>query len=218
MKSTIKVFIADNQLMYKLGLKSILKSYDALSLVGDEQYKENWVTDIGKYQPDVVLLDLEADSASVAKSILQIVPETAIVLLSYAITNEMILHLLDVGALGFVSKHANPDEIVEAIQSAYLQKPYFCKISSVCLTNIVAKNYQLPHKITANFTERELQIIERICDERTSKEIANELHLSKRTVEGHRTRIMMKVGAKCSAGIVTYALSNGIYQRTLNDR
>jgi len=218
MKSTIKVFIADNQLMYKLGLKSILKSYDSLRLVGEDQYKENWVADIIKYQPDVVLIDLESDSATVAKTVLEAAPQTAIVLLSYAISNELVLHLLDVGALGFVSKHANPDEIVEAIENAYLQKPYFCKISAVCLTNIVAKNYQLPHKITANFTERELQIIERICDERTSKEIASELHLSKRTVEGHRTRIMLKVGAKCSAGIVTYALSNGIYQRTFNER
>lgn len=214
MRGAIKVFIADNQLMYKVGLKTVLKSYSSLSLVGNDQYKESWSEDIVKYGPDVVLIDLEEDTPAVAKSILQVAPNTSIVLLSYVITNETILHLLDVGAMGFVSKHADPTEIVEAIETAYLQKPFFCKISSVCLTNIVSKNYQLPHKITASFTEREIQIIERICNERTSKEIANELHLSKRTVEGHRTRIMYKVGAKCSAGIITYALLNGIYQRT----
>lgn len=214
MKGTIKVFIADNQLMYKLGLKTILKSYSLIELVGNEQYKESWSADIIKFKPDVVLIDLESDIAVVSKTVLQSLPDTVIVLLSYTITNEMILHMLDVGAMGFVSKHADPTEIVEAIQTCYLQKPYFCKISSVCLTNIVSKNYQLPHKIITSFTERELQIIERICNERTSKEIACELHLSKRTVEGHRTRIMYKVGAKCSAGIVTYALLNGIYQRT----
>ncbi|MDO9155972.1 MAG: hypothetical protein Q7U17_03810, partial [Sediminibacterium sp.] len=89
MKSAIKVFIADNQLMYKLGLKTILKSYDSLSLVGEDQYKESWTADISKHEPDVVLIDLESDSASVAKTVLQTAPHTAIVLLSYAITNEM---------------------------------------------------------------------------------------------------------------------------------
>ena len=124
MRGAIKVFIADNQLMYKVGLKTVLKSYSSLLLVGNDQYKESWSEDIVKYGPDVVLIDLEEDTPAVAKSILQVAPNTSIVLLSYIITNETILHLLDVGAMGFVSKHAHPTEIVEAIETAYLQKPF----------------------------------------------------------------------------------------------
>lgn len=214
MKSTIKVFLADNQVMYKLGLKTMLKNYAAFELIGDDRFKNNWAEDILQLKPDLVLIDLEADTEEVVKTVLAAAPNTAMVFLSFQLTNELILHMLDVGVLGVVSKLADPTEIIEAIENCYVQKPYLCKISSNCLSQIVATKYQTPKKISANFTERELQIIERICNERTSKEIASELHLSKRTVEGHRTRIMYKVGAKCSAGIVTYALHNNLFQRT----
>lgn len=214
MKSTIKVFLADNQIMYKLGLKTMLKNYAAFEIIGDDRYKHNWAEDILQLQPDLVLIDLEEDAEQVVRTVLTAAPNIAMVFLSFQLTNDLILHMLDAGVIGIVSKLADPTEIIEAIETCHLQKPYFCKISSNALTQIVTKNYQMPQKISANFTERELQIIERICNERTSKEIASELHLSKRTVEGHRTRIMYKVGAKCSAGIVTYALHNGLFQRS----
>lgn len=211
MQTTITVFIADNQMMYKLGLKTVLQAFPTIKLVGNNEFKENWVNDIVETKPDVVLIDLESDSPEITKHILSHSPETAVIFLSYQITHQLMYQLLEAGTMGFVSKQAREAEIMESIQTCYAHKHYFCKISAECLSYIVSNNYQLPTKVSANFTERELQIIERICNEKTSKEIASELHLSKRTVEGHRIRIMGKLGAKCSAGIVTYAIQNGLY-------
>ena len=101
----------------------------------------------------------------------------------------------------------------EAIETVFNRKPYFCKEITSRLTDIVSKNYKLPSKTEANFTERELEIIRLICTAHASKEIANTLHLSKRTVEGHRTRILDKIGAKSIAGIITFAIESGIYQK-----
>ncbi|MDX2291599.1 MULTISPECIES: response regulator transcription factor, partial [Streptomyces] len=92
-------------------------------------------------------------------------------------------------------------------------KPYFCKIITERLTDIVTRNYQLPVNNETTFTDREIEIMRLICNEFTSKEIAETLNLSKRTVEGHRTRIMDKIGAKSIAGIITFAVEQGIYQR-----
>jgi DNA-binding CsgD family transcriptional regulator len=71
----------------------------------------------------------------------------------------------------------------------------------------------MPIRVDIAFTEREKDIIRLICRECTSKEIAYTLSLSKRTVEGHRTRIMDKIGAKSIAGVITYALDRGIYKK-----
>jgi two-component system response regulator NreC len=107
-------------------------------------------------------------------------------------------------------KSADSIEISEAISTVFNQKPYFCREITERLTEIVSRSYQSPVKPAVSFTEREKEIIRLICHEATSKEIAYTLHLSKRTVEGHRTRIMDKVGAKSIAGVITYAMEKGL--------
>ena len=85
------------------------------------------------------------------------------------------------------------------------------------LTEIITRQIKGGAKEPVQLSVREKQIIQLICAEYTSKAIAYTLHLSKRTVEGHRTRIMDKIGAKSVAGIITYALENGIYIRGISD-
>jgi DNA-binding NarL/FixJ family response regulator len=152
------------------------------------------------------------DGVSATRELLKHIPACKVIALSAYANDQLILQMLESGAIGYLLKSAEAIEIKEAIEMVNLHKPYFCKEITQKLTEIVAKNYKLPDKSTASFTERELEIIRLICNEFTSKEIAGQLHLSKRTVEGHRTRILEKIGAKSIAGIITYALSVGIYK------
>jgi DNA-binding NarL/FixJ family response regulator len=126
---------------------------------------------------------------------------------------ELIIDMLEAGAKGYLLKNADKVEIVEAIKSVYNQQPYYCRHTSNKLAQMVAKSKFNPHKLNhrPDFNERELEIIISICNGLTSKEIAEKIFLSVRTIEGLRMRIMEKMDAKNTAGIIIYAIRHHLY-------
>jgi DNA-binding NarL/FixJ family response regulator len=153
------------------------------------------------------------DGAMVTREIMRRKINTRVIVLSAFGREEPILKTLEAGAMGYVLKSADAAEITDAIRTVYHHKPYFCKEITEMLTDIVSRKHPLPIQAHIYFTEREKEIIRLICKECTSKEIASRMRLSKRTVEGHRTRIMDKIGAKSIAGIITFAVERGIYRK-----
>jgi DNA-binding NarL/FixJ family response regulator len=214
----IKVLIADDQQVFRKGLSSLINEMHGIELLAEAGNGAELIEKSLLLKPDVIVTDIKMpilDGISATRELVKHIPACKVIALSAYANDQLILQMLESGAIGYLLKTAEAIEIKEAIEMVNLHKPYFCKEITQKLTEIVAKNYRLTEKSTANFTERELEIIRLICKEFTSKEIAGQLHLSKRTVEGHRTRILEKIGAKSIAGITTYALSVGIYK---NDR
>jgi DNA-binding NarL/FixJ family response regulator len=215
-KKRIRVIITDDHSVFRAGLIAVLKKMSSIEIVGEASNGEMLIEKIGLLFPHVVITDIKMpimDGISAARQIAIKYPDVKIICLSIIIKNEVILQMLEAGAIGYLTKSSNADEICEAIISVNERKPYFCKVITDRLTDIVTRNYQLPAKNETVFTDREIEIMRLICGELTSKEIAECLNLSKRTVEGHRTRIMDKIGARSIAGIITYAVENGIYKR-----
>ena len=106
----------------------------------------------------------------------------------------------------FLSKNIVHEELVSAINSVYQHNAYFSQSITERLSKIIAQKTTVRHhNASISFTEVEKQIIGLICKELTSKEIAGQLKIGKRTVESYRIRIMDKIGAKSLAGIITYA-------------
>jgi DNA-binding NarL/FixJ family response regulator len=211
----IKVLIADDQQVFRKGLSALLNEMPGIELLGEAGNGAELIEKSLLLKPNVIVTDIKMpilDGVSATRELLKHIPACKVIALSAYANDQLILQMLESGAIGYLLKSAEAIEIKEAIEMVNLHKPYFCKEITQKLTEIVAKNYKLPDKSTASFTERELEIIRLICNEFTSKEIAGQLHLSKRTVEGHRTRILEKIGAKSIAGIITYALSVGIYK------
>lgn len=211
----IKVLIADDQQVFRKGLSALLNEMPGIELLGEAGNGAELIEKSLLLKPNVIVTDIKMpilDGVSATRELLKHIPACKVIALSAYANDQLILQMLESGAIGYLLKSAEAIEIKEAIEMVNLNKPYFCKEITQKLTEIVAKNYKLPDKSTASFTERELEIIRLICNEFTSKEIAGQLHLSKRTVEGHRTRILEKIGAKSIAGIITYALSVGIYK------
>lgn len=215
-KKLIKVMIADDHAVYRTGLRLLLSQIKNILVVGEAGNGQELVTRSGELMPDVILTDISMpvmDGIAATRELCRRQQGCRVIVLSAHGREEPILQMLEAGALGYLLKSADSAEISEAIHAVYLHKPYFCKEITDRLTEIVAKNYKLPVKPDTQFTEREKDIMRLICGECTSKEIAYNLHLSKRTVEGHRTRIMDKIGAKSIAGIITYSLEKGIYKK-----
>lgn len=214
-KRNIRVMIADDHVLFRNGLRSLLSQIKNVELVGEAVNGQDLVRRSIELSPDVILTDIGMpimDGVVATKEIARRKIGSRVIVLSAHGKEEPILKMLEAGALGYVLKSAESEEISDAINAVYRNKPYFCREITEKLTEIVSKNYQLPPADIC-FTDREKEIMRLICKESTSKEIAFKLNLSKRTVEGHRTRIMDKIGAKSIAGVITYALGHGIYKR-----
>lgn len=214
-KRSIRVIIADDHVLYRNGLRNLLTQIRNIEVVGEASNGQELVRRSIELTPDIILTDIGMpvmDGVLATKEIARRKLGCRIIVLSAHGKEEPILKMLEAGALGYVLKSAEAEEISEAIRTVYHHKPYFCREITEKLTEIVSKNYQMPPQADLHFSDREKDIMRLICRECTSKEIANTLHLSKRTVEGHRTRIMDKIGAKSIAGIITYALERGIYR------
>jgi DNA-binding NarL/FixJ family response regulator len=214
--STIRLLIADGQDVFRAGLKTFLNYQVDIQVIGEASNGEILLQKVIELKPNIVLTDVRMsilDGVLVTKEIIRCLPETKVIATAQYAKDDIIIQMLDAGVLGFVSKTAHPFEIIEAIKTVFMNKPYFCDEITSKLTKIVERKYQLRPKLNIVFTDREVQIIKLICKEYTSKEIAHTLSLSKRTIEGHRTRIMDRVGAKSIAGIITYAVEFGVYHR-----
>ncbi len=123
-----------------------------------------------------------------------------------------ILHMMEAGANGYLLKDAEPAEIKNAIHAAYENGYYFNDlVNTVMLKKIVQQ-----HKTTPRFreeirlNEKEIEILKLICEEHTAAEIGKKIFLSTRTVEGLRSVLLEKIGVRNTAGLVMYAVKNGI--------
>jgi len=215
-RRNIRVMIADDHTIFRTGLRTLLAQVKNVEVVGEAVNGQDLVRRSTELLPDVILTDIGMpimDGVMATKELARRKISNRVIVLSAYGKEEPILQMLEAGALGYVLKSADTLEIAEAINTVYRHKPYFCREITERLTEIVSKSYQSTVHTDIFFTEREKEIIRLICRECTSKEIAYAMNLSKRTIEGHRTRIMDKVGAKSIAGIITYALARGIYKK-----
>ena len=121
--------------------------------------------------------------------------------------DEFIIHLLEKGASGFLPKDKDIEEVVKAIQSVLENGYYFDeRVSSAMLKGLVQSKKVIPSFSPQYLTEREVAVVNLICKEFTNKEIADNLCLSPRTIDSYRETILLKTGAKNTAGIVMYAV------------
>ena len=215
-KKKINVLIADDHAVFRAGLKTLLSKIPAMHVCGEVNNGEDLLKMAVTLKPDVVITDIEMpllDGILATKELCKKMPDSRILVLSVHASEDHIVKMVDAGAMGYIMKSADTDEIIEAIYTLEQHKPYFCKTITEKLTDIISKHLKVPVKEPVFFTEREKEIMNLICDEYTSKAIAHTLCLSKRTIEGHRTRIMDKIGAKSVAGVIAYAFENGIYKK-----
>jgi DNA-binding NarL/FixJ family response regulator len=213
---TIKVIIADDHEIFRDGLKLMLQKQPDIELLAEAEDGKELIDKVAELKPHVVITDVKMprmDGASATRYLTENYPDIGIIALTMFDEEEQIIEMLESGAKGYLLKNADKNEIKDAIQSVYEQTPYYCKHTSHRLAQLVAKSKFNPYrqKPRLEFSDREKMIITYICDGITSKEIAEKIFLSARTVEGLRMKIMEKMNVKNTAGIIIYAIKNGHY-------
>lgn len=215
MNGTIRLVIADDHEIFRDGLSLMLSKQPDMQLAGQAGNGRELISIVNELKPDVVLTDVKMplmDGIEATRFLLSRNPELRIIALSMFDEENLIVDMLEAGAKGYLLKNADKQEILEAIHSVYEDRPYYCHHTSSRLASMISKSKFNPYKKKEplTFTDREVEIIRFICQQLTAQEIADKVFLSKRTVEGHRTRILEKMNVKNTAGVVIFALKHRI--------
>jgi len=212
----INVVIADDHEIFRDGLKLMLSAFDNIHLIDEAKDGNELVKIVTKLKPHVVITDIKMpgmDGVEATKYIRENMPDTEVIALSMFDDEQLIMEMLDAGAIGYLLKNSDKSEVTAAIHNAYMHQPYYCKFTSGKLAKLIAYSKHNSEKKMreAEFSEREKEIIKLICAEYTNKQIGEKLFLSTRTVEGYRMKILDKMDVKNTVGIVIEAIRLGIY-------
>jgi DNA-binding NarL/FixJ family response regulator len=216
MKRQIEVIIADDHEVYRDGLRLLLAKADTISIVEEAANGRELVSLCAQRVPDVILTDIMMpvmDGIEATLIISQQFPAAKVIALSMSNQDNLIVDMLYAGAMGYLVKNANKTEIVDAIHTVFLNKPYYCKSTSLKLARVLARvkpGTRWNNRIF--FSQKELEIIRLICEDKTNREIAQQMFLSVRTVEEYRLRIKDKMDVKGTPGIVIYAIRNALFR------
>lgn len=141
-------------------------------------------------------------------------PSIKILAYSFSYAADTIIKMLKSGVNGYVIKKEDDEEFINAIHLLMQDRDYFCKEARLHIVNRFATStddYAIKHMIAnIQFSGKELEMIRLLCKQMNSKEISTHLHLSERTVEQYRSNVMQKVKAKNLAGVIKFAIQNGV--------
>ncbi len=215
MEHRIKIAIADDYKIFRDGLKVGLGTEDNFEVMLEADNGEDLLAALPQSMPDVVIMDLKMpimDGMEATKQIRKLYPDLKVLVVTMYDDDKFIIHLMEIGANGYLLKNAEPEEISKAIYCVTENGYYFNDlVNKALLKKLVIKNQIKPSfNQDIELTERELEVLKMICEEKTATEIAKEIFLSPRSVEGIRQRLIEKVGVRNMAGLVMFAVKNGI--------
>jgi DNA-binding NarL/FixJ family response regulator len=216
----IKVLIADDHVLYRAGVKTALSTKKDVKVIAEADNGMHLLNMLKMVQPDVILLDIQMpvmDGIGALPEIKKNWPHIKVIMLTMMDDHSMITKLMELGANSYLSKTSDSEIIYEAIKTCFEQEYYFNSLTNkALLTNLKQRNNLMPQKIApleAHLNDKEMLILKLMCEEKSTKEIADIVDLSPRTVEAIRDKLKVKTGSKSTAGLIMYAVKNNI----LND-
>jgi DNA-binding NarL/FixJ family response regulator len=213
--SKIKIAIADDYKIYRDGLKVNLSLDDNMEVVQEADNGEDLLNGLAASKPDVIIMDLKMpimDGMEATKEVRKKFNAIKVLVVTMYEDDKFIIHMMENGANGYLLKNADSEEIRKSIYSVHETGYYFNDlVNKALLKKLILKgNIKPSFNQNIEFSERELEVLKLICEEKTAAEIGKELFISSRTVEGHRTKLIEKVGVRNTAGLVMFAIKNEI--------
>jgi DNA-binding NarL/FixJ family response regulator len=205
MADKITVLLVDDHSLVRRGFRRMLEDEEDIHVVGEASDGEEAVKLARALKPQVIVMDCALPGISglqATRKILQLAPETLILMLSMHAEETWVKQAMDAGARGYVLKNAMDLELGSAVRR--MMK------GETVLDGQLAREQNLKGERNAGLTPREVEILQLICDGKSNKEIAVQLDLSANTVAVHRANIMDALGIHKTAELVVYAIRNGL--------
>ena len=208
----LRVLLADDHALVRAGMRSLLRDIEGVAVVGEAADGGQALALAERERPDVVLLDIAMkgmNGLEAAARFRELHPGIKVIILSMHASEEYVLQALHAGVVGYLIKDSATAELELALRSVMRGETYL----SPAISRQVVEGYVQRVGAGAGedpLTPRQREVLRRIAEGRSTKEIAFDLGLSVKTVETHRAQIMERVGIRDVAGLVRYAMRTGL--------
>lgn len=209
----IRIVLADDHPIFRSGLSQLLRSDESIAIAGEAENGEKALAVIRQTAPDIAILDIdmpEKGGFEVAQELIAERLPIRIVFLTMHKNETLFNRALNLGVKGFVLKDSAMEDILNAVRSVSRGEDFISPaLSSFLLKRASsAADFEKNHPSVKNLTKTERGVLRMIGDYKTSKEIADELFISQRTVDAHRNNISTKLGLKGAHALLKFALDN----------
>lgn len=216
----IGIAIVDDQNLFRQSLALLVNSVEELNLVNDSPGGREFLDALNTLNGtvDVAVIDMDMpgmNGIELNKALHEQYPDIRVIILSVHVNEALITKMINAGAASYLAKNCDKDELVLAINTVYKTGFYFNNQALNAIRNSAnhksTSNNLLSHLQVA-LTKREKQVLQLICKEYNNAEIADQLFLSVRTVEGHRNNLIIKTNCRNTAGLVLFAIKFGMFE------
>jgi DNA-binding NarL/FixJ family response regulator len=207
----MRVLIADDHGIVRSGVKLLLDRQPDIEVVAEAEDGVEAVEKTIEHRPDVVVLDVSMPRMTglqATHEIKQQAPETQVLILSMHDDERYLFEALRAGAAGYVLKRAADQDLVDAVRAAGRGEPFLTASAQQTLIRDFLDRDAEPQELSP----REQEVVKLIAEAHTNKEIAEILHLSEKTVESHRARVLQKLGMRDRVELVRYAIRRGLVE------
>lgn len=221
--SPIRIALVDDQQLFRQSLASLIEMDERFALIAEFDDGQTFLEGLPAMEllPDIVLLDMEMpgiNGMDVNARLQKQYPSVKVIVLSIHTKERLIARMIEQGASGYLVKTCHKNELFSAILSVfhtgfYINQQVLQAIQKAAHLN--RKPIKSLSGIAIDVSEREKEILRLICSELNAAEIASQLFLSSRTVEGHRNNLLLKTGCRNTAGLVLFAVKTGIFDLSL---
>lgn len=211
----IKILLVDDHPMVRLGMKLMLdQQIELLPVITEVDNGPDAIKEISTNQYDIVLLDINlpaVNGIAIIKEVRSRGIDTPILAVTMHNEEHIVKQVLEAGAMGYVIKNCGMEEMTKAIKTLLNKEKYYCnEATQALLARVPLKKAVIrpENALVKRLTDRERRVLELVANEMTNNEIAEKLDISKRTVEGHRSKIISKLEVKNTAGLIRFAMEN----------
>ena len=209
----IRLLLVDDHQIVRAGLKMLFSAEPDMEIAGEVDSGAAAVEAVERLQPDVVIMDLAMPGMSgieATRRIKERAPQVAVLALTMHEDEQYFFEMLNAGASGYIPKRAAPDDLVAAIRAVRQGNVFLHATLARFLMHEVERRRESGAAQADALTARELEVLTLIAEGQTSREIAQQLVLSPKTVDRHRENIMAKLNLHSRAELVRYAIERGL--------
>lgn len=207
----LKIYLVDDHKLFREGLKLLLSTQDFVHHIYEASDGREFLENLSLVDCDVVLMDIEMpeiNGIDATREALKIKPGLKIIVLSMYGDEQYYYQMIDAGAKGFMLKNTGIENVVAAIKKVASGENFFSEELLFNILNTMRDTKNEPETRDGELSEREMEILRHVCKGKSNQEIADELFISKRTVDKHRANLLSKTGCRNTAALVMYAIKN----------